>query len=1110
MSFFKRLLKLAVVAAAVATGVGWITGTLAAAGTVLGVSVSAIQMTFIRAFVTNLILGGLSSALGKQGSSSLTQQGTTVTTREAIAPRRVVYGLTRIGGNIVFMEATDNNKYLHIIIALAGHEINSVEKVFFNDEEVVWNVSTGIVSSGTYQDVARIRYALGTDSQTAYSELVSESDGKWTTDHRLRGIASLYVRLEYNADKYPQGVPNITALVKGKKVYDPRTTTTVWSANPALCISDYLTDTRFGMSATYASEVDETALTAAANICDQDVNLAAGGTENRYELHGVFDSSATPETVLNGMLSAMAGRLTYVGGQWKIYAGAYQSPTLTFDEDDLRSGIKIQTILSRRELFNGVKGTFQSAANNYISSDFPPVISSTYASQDNGQALRNISLPFTTSPSMAQRLAKIELLRARQQITVQLPLKLNGLKAEVGDVIQVTNARMGWSSKPFEVVGSQIAFEGEVIGVNLDLRETDSSVFDWSTDEESPFDPAPNTNLPNAFSVVAPTGLSLSQATVILKDGTAQNNVRATWTASSDSFVDFYELQWKLSTDSEYNEAATTEVIFDVLDLRPTLTYNFRVRAVNVVGVRSTFDTENITLTGDGTAPSAPTSLSATGAYRTIQLAWTNPTVTDWFQTEVWRNTSNNSGTATKIGSVSASTYADSGLASGTTYYYWLKATDFSGNTSGFSTGSNATTDTESVTAATTPRSANGYIFYNLSSASAPSAPSASSFDFSTGSFGSLTANWSTSFSPPDPSTNPSTEAGSKFWAVSFRVQESTFGGAQTVTLSAVFNWQNFDGLVTYTNITTDSGTTFIDGANIKTGTIEADRITTTTLSAITATVGTLYTQSSGGRVLIDGPNNAIKAYDSSGNEAAYFGTSGAGSGTAVRGFTYVSGYTAVQGTNYVNSTSGGNYGMVGEATNGRGGVRGAGGLYGGDFAANTSISNSFDVYLGGTGTIGPFTGCHPGLLPKDAQINLGDIVCDVEVIARKGIENTVTTVSPGPGAPVGVLVSRGDLTEDNAPLAMRGEDGHIRSDLTHFMTTHDLVTFASVGEGQINVCAENGNIQIGDLLVLAANSTGKKQEDSIVRSYTVARARESVSFAGNEVQLIACIYLCG
>ncbi len=105
MSFLRNLLKLAVVAAAVATGVAWITSTLAAAGTVLGVSVSAIQMTFIRAFVTNLILGGLSSALGKQGSSSLTQQGTTVTTREAIAPRRMVYGLTRIGGNIVFMEA---------------------------------------------------------------------------------------------------------------------------------------------------------------------------------------------------------------------------------------------------------------------------------------------------------------------------------------------------------------------------------------------------------------------------------------------------------------------------------------------------------------------------------------------------------------------------------------------------------------------------------------------------------------------------------------------------------------------------------------------------------------------------------------------------------------------------------------------------------------------------------------------------------------------------------------------------------------------------------------------------------------------------------------------
>ncbi len=40
--------------------------------------------------------------------------------------------------------------------------------------------------------------------------------------------------LEYDADAFPNGVPEVTAVVKGKKVYDPRTSTTAWSDNPAL------------------------------------------------------------------------------------------------------------------------------------------------------------------------------------------------------------------------------------------------------------------------------------------------------------------------------------------------------------------------------------------------------------------------------------------------------------------------------------------------------------------------------------------------------------------------------------------------------------------------------------------------------------------------------------------------------------------------------------------------------------------------------------------------------------------------------------------------------------------------------------------------------------
>lgn len=138
------------------------------------------------------------------------------------------------------------------------------------------------------------------------------------------------------------------------------------------------------------------------------------------------------------------------------------------------------------------------------------------------------------------------------------------------------------------------------------------------------------------------------------------------------------------------------------------------------------------------------------------------------------------------------------------------------------------------------PRSSTGYVYYENSSGSAPSTPTLSGYNFTTGAFTSISANWTTTFNAPTPDTDPSSEEGSKFWAARYSVSEATYGGVQTITVSSPFNWQNFDGLVTFTNVTTNSGTTFIDGGNIITNTITADKMDVNDLSAINANLGTV------------------------------------------------------------------------------------------------------------------------------------------------------------------------------------------------------------------------------------------------------------------------------
>jgi hypothetical protein len=600
----KKELTTIVAVGLIATGVGAAVGASLLVSAAVGVTIGTI------AAVKQMV-----PKLPNQPTFGADLRSQTVSSRSPLATQKIIYGRTRAGGAIVHMESTDKNKFLHIVIAISAHEIDAFEKVFFDEKEVVLDGS-GIGFDGK----ARVQYKLGTDSQTAFSSLVSESEAGWTSSHRLRGRAAAYIRLEYDQDKFPNGVPNISFLVRGKKIYDPRSATTAWSANPALIVADYLSNTRYGLSASFSTEIDSTTLIAAANICDENVNLSGGGTEKRYEAHGVIDTANTPEQILNRILSSMSGTTVYVGGKWKIIAGAYKTPTLTFDENDLTGGIRVQSLLSRRDTFNCVKGVFSSSLDNYIATDFPPIISDTFIAQDSGQKVfKSIELTMTTSATMAQRLAKIELLRSRQQIAVSMPMKLSALQMTVGDVVNINNTRMGWANKKFEVVSLNITVQ-EVIGVDVELREISTDVFDWSTSEEQAFDPAPNTNLPDAFTVLAP-GLSLSDKIEIVKEQII--TVLVAEVTGGDLFATNYEVQVKKQSDSKWISLGQSKSnVFEFPFVEDSVVYNVRARAINAFGVRSSFTTASRQIVGQTAPPQNVTGFSLNIVGNTAHFTW--------------------------------------------------------------------------------------------------------------------------------------------------------------------------------------------------------------------------------------------------------------------------------------------------------------------------------------------------------------------------------------------------------------------------------------------------------------------------------------------------------
>lgn len=611
-------------------------------------------------------------------------------TKEAITSRRIIYGQTRVSGPLLFAHVSGaSNEYLHLVVALAGHECEEIGDVYFNDEIVP--LDGGGLATGTYAGLARVTKHLGHVDQVADADLVAETAGKWTAAHRLRGICYLAVRLKFDENKSFGGIPNISAVVKGRLVYDPRDAGTRWTDNPALCVRDYLVNTGFGM-AVEAAELDDDSFSAAANACEEAVELAEGGDEPRYTCNGSFELSAQPATVIEKMVASMVGTLVYVGGEWVCHAGVHREPTITLDENDLRGPIALDTQLPMRETCNRVRGTFVSVDEKYTPVDATPVVNGTYLGQDNGLEIwRDMELPFTTGHAMARRIFKIELEQSRQGMTLRMPCKLTALRVKAGDVVAVNNTRWGFGGKQFLVLGLKIAVDNLAIGVDLVLRETAAGIWDWNSGLETGYDLSPNTNFNNTRTAPMATGLTLSTSNFRQHDGTIFPRLKVVWNLPADTMVQlggYTHIEYKKSSDGTWlvwtSTLRGTAVEDYITDVQSGVDYDVRVRHQTRYGaVSADWATATTTVSNDTEAPTVPTGLDAAASPGSVTVDWLdNPTEDAVAVYRLYRGTSTDFGAASLVWVGRASSYTDFYAAPGVSYRYWVSSVDRSNNES--------------------------------------------------------------------------------------------------------------------------------------------------------------------------------------------------------------------------------------------------------------------------------------------------------------------------------------------------------------------------------------------------------------------------------------------
>ena len=952
---------------------------------------------------------------------------------------------------IITFDATDNTKVISLTDGAGNVDTSISGHLYIN---LYTSSQTGTITP--------------VNSSSQPSAVMSTANGcpsgqEWVSSGRqMNGLAFAIVRLVYNNNS--AGTTSLQPITFYVSHY-------LNGAGAAKCGDvwyDYLTNTVYG-GAVDPAYVDSSSATALNTYSEQLIGYTPSGGgatqyQARYRFNGVLDTGQTVLSNIDLMMTCCDSWQSYqvTNGKWAVTINQAISPSFDFNDNNIIGNITTSE-LDITQMINQIEAKFNDSTNRdqagYVELQTP----SNLLYQNEPVNKFTVSYDLTNNSVTAQYLANRTLEQAREDLIVSFSTNYTGIQVNAGDVVTVTNSYYGWSSKQFRVMQvKESSMPDGTLGASVQLIEYNSAVY--GTGSITQYVPAPNSGIasPNFFSALsAPTATGYPAATIPHIDvsvtiptvGRVTTGTLFYTTSATPSSGDWQTL---ITVKSSNNQPVTNGSTFVFADnVLPAGTYYFAFTVGSEVN-NSTLSPKS------GAFVWAPTGLS---------------------------------------GASGASGYSGASGSSG-----------YSGQSGYSGTGS---------TGATGPRSATGQLYYATSQSTAPAAPTASGYNFSTGSFSSLTSGWSTTF------TAPTATYTTQFWAARYYVIESTYGGSQTITISTVYNWTNFNGLVSFTNLATSTGTTFIDGGNINTNTITVNSLQSNTTGVFNTYVtfglgvgssiggyqagGAFVSANIGYYGLLVANTNAGNAFgagttDTSGNAAAVFGVGG-GNST----------FTTYR-----------NLGLLG-AGNG-------GGQFQTNGASNLQSGTSADIrlayYNGGTsyayyiysGAAYPFTGAHDAMqLLTETEPQIGDLMVDVQVLAANTVNDTITQMSMSSKAnQAGVIgVYTGTTGVGFVPAAMAeytmAPDGtmtqvQLKPEYANIYDTYRCIGVNALGEGQMNVCGQNGNISIGDFIV-SSDMVGKgmKQADDVFHSYTVAKSRENVTFSSpSEVKMIACIYMGG
>ena len=564
----------------------------------------------------------------------------------------VIYGERLVGGTRVFLDSGggNTNQYLYMAIVMAEGEINSIEEIIVDDKPVTWasSLSDGTevevnssdsnfykadptVENSSAESLIRVEPHFGTDGQSTSGILSALSN--WGSNHKLSGLCYLALRFKWNQDAFT-GIPKVQARIKGKKVKTYNSSLVEQSAsfqtNPAWCLLDYLTNERYGKGLAISS-IDLQSFYDASVICATQVEPYSGASNiNIFDTNAVLDTSRKIIENVRELVKGCRGYLPYTSGKYKLIIETTGTASITLNEDDIIGGYSLSSP-NKNDRYNRCIVSFINPDRNYQVDEiqFPPIDDSSLPSADQHTTMKNIDGGFLlegrfefktiTSPYQAEEMAEIILRRSRESITLALNVSFDAYDLAVGDIVAITHSSLGFSSKNFRVL--EVTFN-EDFTIGLGLVEHQDSHYTWAT--KTQVSSTPTTNLPNPFTIQPPASVTLDDTLVEYNDGTVIVALDVSIGASPDKFINYYQVEYKLSTDSDFiiyaQGSGLNHRVLNVVDQK---VYDVRVKAVNSLGVSSAYVSAQRTIVGAIEPPSDIDDFSCNIVGTNAHLSWT-------------------------------------------------------------------------------------------------------------------------------------------------------------------------------------------------------------------------------------------------------------------------------------------------------------------------------------------------------------------------------------------------------------------------------------------------------------------------------------------------------